>query len=346
MEWVEAINEAVRFMESCITEDITVNNVAEHVHILPFHFHRGFSMLCGYSVTEYIRNRRLPLAGEELMIGETTVLTFAVKYGYDSVDSFSRAFCRFHGVLPGAVKRGAILKNFAPLKLTIRRYGFRSRKNKRKHLGMAKSLRKRWDFAIITFGLCLDMAVRKMLFSVFAGRHACFFLKLGGQIIAVAVAGFHGDVHHGFIAFGKQHLDMAQTDIPQIFRKGFAELRGEKSGKICRGKVCVACQFFERQVFCIVGFHIIQGINNRLCQLCAVAGGCNFRQPLLPYGGEKAQQHTLQNQLGIGAFFDRFFVHFLKHTENFGLGSFVEMADPFFVQGIYHIFVRVFPERL
>ncbi|MEZ3426633.1 MAG: hypothetical protein K1W13_04420 [Lachnospiraceae bacterium] len=45
MEWVEAINEAVRFMESCITEDITVNNVAEHVHILPFHFHRGFSML-------------------------------------------------------------------------------------------------------------------------------------------------------------------------------------------------------------------------------------------------------------------------------------------------------------
>lgn len=101
MEWVEAINEAVRFMESCITEDITVNNVAEHVHILPFHFHRGFSMLCGYSVTEYIRNRRLSLAGEELMIGETTVLTLAVKYGYDSVDSFSRAFCRFHGVLPG-----------------------------------------------------------------------------------------------------------------------------------------------------------------------------------------------------------------------------------------------------
>ena len=119
MEWVEAINEAVRFMESHITEDITVNDVAEHVHISPFHFHRGFSMLCGYSVTEYIRNRRLSLAGEELMTEETTVLALAVKYGYDSADSFSRAFCRFHGVLPGAVRRGAILKHFAPLKLTI-----------------------------------------------------------------------------------------------------------------------------------------------------------------------------------------------------------------------------------
>ena len=119
MEWAEAIGEAVRFMESHITENITVNDVAEHVHISPFYFHKGFSMLCGYSVTEYIRNRRLSLAGEELMTKEATILTLAVKYGYDSADSFSRAFRRFHGVLPKAVKRGAVLKNFAPLKLTI-----------------------------------------------------------------------------------------------------------------------------------------------------------------------------------------------------------------------------------
>lgn len=119
MEWAEAISEAVRFMETYITEDITVNDVARHVHISPFYFHRGFSMLCGYSVTEYIRNRRLSLAGEELMTKETTILTLAVKYGYDSADSFSKAFFRFHGVLPKAVQRGAMLKNFAPLKLTI-----------------------------------------------------------------------------------------------------------------------------------------------------------------------------------------------------------------------------------
>lgn len=120
MEWAEAISEAVRFMESHITEDITVNAVAEHVHISPFYFHRGFSMLCGFSVAEYIRSRRMSLAGEELMTGKATIMMLAVKYGYDSADSFSKAFYRFHGVLPQtARKEKRMLKNFAPMKLTI-----------------------------------------------------------------------------------------------------------------------------------------------------------------------------------------------------------------------------------
>lgn len=120
MEWAEAISEAVRFMESHITEDITVNEVAEHVHISPFYFHRGFSMLCGLSVAEYIRSRRMSLAGEELMTGKATIMMLAVKYGYDSADSFSKAFYRFHGILPQtARKEKRMLKNFAPMKLTI-----------------------------------------------------------------------------------------------------------------------------------------------------------------------------------------------------------------------------------
>ena len=120
MEWTEAIGEAVRFMEAHITEDITVNDVAEHVHISPFYFHKGFSMLCGCSITEYIRNRRLSLAGEELMTDGATITELVMKYGYDSPDSFSRAFCRFHGTSPKAAqKEKAMLKNFVPLKLTI-----------------------------------------------------------------------------------------------------------------------------------------------------------------------------------------------------------------------------------
>lgn len=58
MEWTEAIKEAVSYIEQHITEDITMNDVAAHVHVSPFYFHKGFSILCGYTVTEYIRNRR------------------------------------------------------------------------------------------------------------------------------------------------------------------------------------------------------------------------------------------------------------------------------------------------
>lgn len=120
MEWVEAISEAVRYIESHITEDITVNDVADHVNISPFYFQKGFSILCGYSIMEYVRNRRMALAGEELVASDITVMELAMKYGYDSPDSFTKAFSRFHGNTPLAVRKNkAMIKIFAPLKLTI-----------------------------------------------------------------------------------------------------------------------------------------------------------------------------------------------------------------------------------
>lgn len=120
MEWADAIGKAVRYMESHITEDITVKDVADHVHISPFYFHKGFSILCGYSVMEYIRNRRMALAGEELITSDITVTELAMKYGYDSPDSFARAFARFHGFTPLTVRKNqTMVKAFAPLKLTI-----------------------------------------------------------------------------------------------------------------------------------------------------------------------------------------------------------------------------------
>lgn len=88
----EAIREAVSYVEKHITEDITMYDVADHVHISPFYFHKGFSILCGYSITEYIRNRRLALAGQELLTEDITVMELAMKYGYDLPDSFTKAF--------------------------------------------------------------------------------------------------------------------------------------------------------------------------------------------------------------------------------------------------------------
>ncbi len=120
MDWAEAIREAISYIEENITEDITMHDVANHVYISPFYFHKGFSILCGYSITEYIRNRRLALAGQELLTTDITVTELAMKYGYDSSDSFTKAFTRFHGHSPSTVRRDkTMLKTFAPLQLTI-----------------------------------------------------------------------------------------------------------------------------------------------------------------------------------------------------------------------------------
>ena len=68
MEWAQTISDAVEYIEDHITEDITINDIAKHVCISPFYFQKGFSLLCGLTVMEYIRSRRLALAGNELSL--------------------------------------------------------------------------------------------------------------------------------------------------------------------------------------------------------------------------------------------------------------------------------------
>lgn len=120
MEWMEIIGKTIQYIEDHITEDITVVDIAKNVNLSSFFIQKGFAMLCGITVSEYIRNRRLTLAGSELLISDVKVIDIAAKYGYDSPDSFTKAFARFHGVTPMAVRKdGVMLKNFAPLKLRI-----------------------------------------------------------------------------------------------------------------------------------------------------------------------------------------------------------------------------------
>lgn len=118
MRWLEGIGEAINYIEENITEEISIENIAKKTFMSPFYFQKGFGMLCGFTIGEYIRQRRLTLAGSELVSTNEKVIDIALKYGYDSPDSFTKAFIRFHGVTPTAVRKdGAMIKSFAPLKI-------------------------------------------------------------------------------------------------------------------------------------------------------------------------------------------------------------------------------------
>lgn len=121
MNWSESVSRALAYIEANITQDISANDIAKQVNISTFYFQKGFSLLCGYTITEYIRNRRLSLAAAELAAdSHTRIIDTALKYGYDSPDSFTKAFTRLHGVTPSMVqKNNATIKAFAPLKITI-----------------------------------------------------------------------------------------------------------------------------------------------------------------------------------------------------------------------------------
>lgn len=118
MEWMKLIGDAIQYMEDHITQDLTADDVAATFHILSLYFQKGFAMMCGFSVSEYLRNRRLALAGNEVAATDEKIIDIALKYGYDSPDSFTKAFTRFHGATPTAVRRnGGTLKAFLPVKI-------------------------------------------------------------------------------------------------------------------------------------------------------------------------------------------------------------------------------------
>ncbi|MBQ2667410.1 MAG: AraC family transcriptional regulator [Clostridia bacterium] len=116
MEGYTLLQQAIRYIEDHLLEDLNFETVAREVHMSGYEFHRAFRYLSGMTVTAYIRNRRLSLAGQELLETNTRVTDIALKYGYETPESFTKAFTRFHGTAPrNARQAGTPLKLFQPL---------------------------------------------------------------------------------------------------------------------------------------------------------------------------------------------------------------------------------------
>ena len=122
--WIEGFQKSIEFMERHLTEELRIEEIAETAALSPFYYQRIFGALCGMTVGEYVRARRMTLAALELNRKDVKVIDVAVKYGYDSPDSFAKAFQRFHGIAPSQAKEpGAPLRSFAPLHIKIKMEG-------------------------------------------------------------------------------------------------------------------------------------------------------------------------------------------------------------------------------
>ena len=118
--WIEGFQESIDFIEGNLTEDLDIEEIAGRAALSPFYYQRIFGALCGMTVGEYIRARRMTLAAQELSREDVKVIDAAFKYGYESPDSFARAFQKFHGITPSQAREpGAPLRSFAPLHIKI-----------------------------------------------------------------------------------------------------------------------------------------------------------------------------------------------------------------------------------
>ena len=119
MEWLSCIREAIGFMEDRLTDIRSPEEVARHVHVSCMYLQKGFQILTGYTLGEYMRNRRLYLAALELKSGRDSVLGIALRYGYENQAGFDKAFSRFHGATPREVRCGAPIRTFLPVTVQI-----------------------------------------------------------------------------------------------------------------------------------------------------------------------------------------------------------------------------------
>ena len=120
MDWITGIQNAINYIEDHITEELDYEVIARESASSSFHFQRVFGILCGFTLGEYIRRRRLSLAGAELAAGKGKVIDVALRYGYDTPESFARAFQKFHGNTPSQARiRDVKLKSFSCLSVLV-----------------------------------------------------------------------------------------------------------------------------------------------------------------------------------------------------------------------------------
>jgi AraC family transcriptional regulator len=113
LDWLNRMKNALDLMEKKLDERLDIEEIAKAAYASPFHFQRMFLMLTGMTVAEYIRKRKLTLAAQELATSSSKVLDVAFKYGYDSPESFSKAFRKIHGITPSEARNpGVSLKAF------------------------------------------------------------------------------------------------------------------------------------------------------------------------------------------------------------------------------------------
>ncbi|UYQ61164.1 AraC family transcriptional regulator [Streptomyces peucetius] len=109
---LERLNQALEHIERRLDRTVEVDEPARIAATSEYHLRRMFSALAGIPLSEYIRRRRLTLAGAEVLAGREPLLDIAVRYGYGSGEAFARAFRAMHGVGPGEARRtGAALSS-------------------------------------------------------------------------------------------------------------------------------------------------------------------------------------------------------------------------------------------
>ena len=119
-EWTSCLKSTLKFIEDNLENELDIGTVSANVFVSPVYLQRGFQIVTGMTIGEYIRSRRLYEAAREIASTDIKIIDAAMKYRYDTAESFTKAFRRFHGAAPVQVRKDpSLIRPFLPLKINI-----------------------------------------------------------------------------------------------------------------------------------------------------------------------------------------------------------------------------------
>lgn len=118
MNWIQCLSKSIQYIENHLDDELSVDEISNQAYTSSSHFQLIFHLVFGMTIGEYIRNRRLTLAALDLLKPGSKIIDVAMRYQYDTQESFSKAFTRFHGISPSKVQAGKI-KIFHPFSINI-----------------------------------------------------------------------------------------------------------------------------------------------------------------------------------------------------------------------------------
>lgn len=210
MNIYQSLNKMINTIEEQLEEEIDYQELAKIMGTTKPMLERLFSLLCGLTLTEYIRKRRLSCAGVDLATTNLRVIDIAVKYQYDNPTSFSRAFTKFHGMKPSEVKKQKIdLKNFPKLYFE---------EMIRKHENISYDIVRKKKFTLYGVGIKTDDHNISKDAPIFFGKMKNKYEKKHGRIPYGMVSyedRFKSDLYEYWILYDKKIEGFEKVEFPE-----------------------------------------------------------------------------------------------------------------------------------
>ena len=123
MEWITRLNKAIAYIEDNLRREIDYKEICNICACSLPKLQQMFSLTCEIPISEYIRNRRMTIAAYELINTDIKIIDLALMLGYDSPESFTRAYQVFHGVPPSVTRKTKTYEEYFRASIQIQTYG-------------------------------------------------------------------------------------------------------------------------------------------------------------------------------------------------------------------------------